>query len=135
MRQHPEDYDEPADPDVGHAEYLKKSGQMKSFDDASQKQEIIDEEDGFEEYGGEIGDRYQDGEGNQFTVRDKVKGGVTLQGQGGEKEIATRDIQFLKKLSEEELVEIARQVLSKRGLNESMTKKEASEILVRHLIK
>jgi len=135
MRQHPEDYEEPQDPDVGHAEYLKKSGQMKSFDDASGKEELIDEEDGFEEYAGDIGDRYQDGEGNQFTVRDKVKGGVTLQGQGGESEIATSDIKFLKKLSEEELVEIARQVLNKRGLNESMTKKEATQILIRHYIK
>jgi len=58
----------------------------------------LTEEDGMEEYQGDIGDRYADGDGNQFTVRDKTQGGVTLQGQGGEKEIATRDIQFLKKL-------------------------------------
>lgn len=63
----------------------------------------INEDDGMEEYQGDIGDRYQDGEGNQFSVRNKVKGGVSLQGQGGEKEIATSDIQFLKKLSEEKL--------------------------------
>ena len=60
----------------------------------------LEEEEDMDEYTGEIGDRYGDGEGNQFTVRNKVNGGVTLQGQGGEKEIATRDIQFLKKLSE-----------------------------------
>jgi len=103
------------------------------------------EEDGFDEYAGEIGDRYQDGEGNQFTVRDKVNGGVTLQGQGGEKEIATRDIGFLKKLSEEKVVKkeiiteeqikTARQALNKRGLNEGMTKKEAVRILIKHNIR
>ena len=116
MRQNPEDYE---DAPTGEEE----------------KEEIIDEEDGFEEYAGEIGDRYQDAENNQFTVRDKVKGGVTLQGQGGEKEIATNDIQFLKKLSEEEIVEMARQALNKRGLNEGMTKKEAVQILIKHNIK
>ena len=73
------------------AEYYKQ-------DQGTGEEEIIDEEEGFEEYQGEIGDRYQDGEGNQFTVRDKVKGGVTLQGQGGESEIATSDIKYLKKL-------------------------------------
>ena len=103
------------------------------------------EEDGFDEYAGDIGDRYQDGEGNQFTVRDKVNGGVTLQGQGGEKEIATRDIGFLKKLSEEKVVKkeiiteeqikTARQALNKRGLNEGMTKKEAVRILIKHNIR
>jgi len=78
-----------------------KQDQEKEVGGEEEKEEIIDEEDGMEEYTGEVGDRYQDGEGNQFTVRDMVKGGVTLQGQGGDKEIATRDIQFLKKLSEE----------------------------------
>ena len=29
------DYEEPTDPDVGHYEYLKKSNQLKSFDDDS----------------------------------------------------------------------------------------------------
>ena len=105
----------------------------------------ITEEEGFEEYQGKIGDSYQDAEGNQFTVRDKVKGGVTLQGQGGESEIATRDIKFLKKLSEakeekkeiitEEQVKLARQALNKRGLTEGMTKKEAVQILIKHNIK
>lgn len=103
------------------------------------------EEDGMEEYQGEIGDRYQDGEGNQFTVRNKVNGGVTLQGQGGEKEIATRDIQFLKNLSEaktekknlitEEQVRIARQTIGKRGSGTGMTKEEAVKLLIRHNIK
>ena len=45
-----------------------------------------------------MGDRYADAEGNEFTVTGKVNGGVTLKGQGGEKEIATNDIQFMKKL-------------------------------------
>jgi len=113
-----------------------------AFDDTSS---TIAEEDGMDEYQGEIGDRYQDGDGNQFTVRQKVNGGVTLQGQGGEKEIATRDIQFLKKLGEgkkvkkevitEEQVKMARQALNKRGLNEGMTKKEAVQILIKHNIK
>lgn len=90
MEQNPEDYE-------GGEEHPLDGVMDKKVDD---REEIIDEEDGFEEYAGEIGDRYQDAENNQFTVRDKVKGGVTLQGQGGEKEIATNDIQFLKKLSE-----------------------------------
>ena len=126
---------EPADPDVGHADYLKKSGQMKSFDDASQKQEIIDEEGGFDEYAGDVGDRYEDANNNQFTVRDKVEGGVTLQGQGGEKEIATSDLQFLKKLSESEQIDLARQVLKNRRLDEGMTKKLAVQVLIKHNIK
>ena len=99
------------------------------------KQNSLAEEEGFEEYQGEVGDRYRDGEGNDFTVRDKVKGGVTLQGQGGEKEIANQDIGFLKKLSEGEVIEMARQALNKRGLNESMTRKEAVQILIKHNIK
>ena len=108
-------------------------------------EELIDEEDGFEEYAGEIGDRYQDGEGNQFTVRDKVKGGVTLQGQGGESEIATSDIKYLKKLSEakvekkeiitEEQIKTARQVLKDRDFSNGMTKKEAVQLLIKHNIK
>ena len=105
----------------------------------------ITEEDGMDEYQGEIGDQFQDGDGNQFSVRNKVKGGVTLQGQGGEKEIATRDIQFLKKLGEskkvkkniitEEQVRIARQTIGKRGSGTGMTKEEAVKLLIRHNIK
>ncbi len=60
----------------------------------------MDEEVGFEEYTGNLGDRYADAEGNEFAVHNKVKGGVTLKGQSGDKEIATRDLQFMKKLSE-----------------------------------
>jgi len=53
------------------------------------------------DYQGEIGDRYQDGKGNQLTVKDEIDGGVTLQGQEGDSEIATQDIQYLKPISEE----------------------------------
>jgi len=130
-----QEIEEPQDPDVGHADYLKQTGQMKSFDDASQKQEIIDEEGNFDEYAGEIGDRYEDANNNQFTVRDKVEGGVTLQGQGGEKEVATQDLQFLKKLSESQQIDLARQVLKNRRLNEGMTKKMAVQVLIKHNIK
>lgn len=55
------------------------------------------EEEGFTEYMGDVGDRYRDANDNEFTVRNKVKGGVTLQGQAGEKEVATSDLLFLKK--------------------------------------
>lgn len=98
-------------------------------------------------YQGDVGDRYQDGEGNQLTVRDTENndGGVSLQGQGGEKEIATSDIQFLKKLGEEKVVEkeiiteeqikTARLVLKNRGISDGMTKKEAVQTLIKHNIK
>lgn len=58
---------------------------------------MSEDSDDFEEYLGDIGDRYQDANNNDFTVRDKVKGGVTLQGQGGEKEVSTSDLHFMKK--------------------------------------
>ena len=145
MRQHPEDYEgnehplaDVLDSDGTEEDLSKQNTGAKSVNKA------LEEEDGFDEYTGEIGDRYADGEGNQFTVRDKVKGGVTLQGQRGEKEIATRDIQFLKKLSEEkvegkeviteEQVKTARFVLKNR-ITEGMTKKEAVQILIKHNIK
>ncbi len=54
-----------------------------------------------EEYTGDIGDRYQDAEGNQYTVRGKNNDSVRIQGQEGEREIDTSDIQLLKKISEE----------------------------------
>lgn len=114
---------------------ISRSNDFNTFINIIKDFETITEEQDFEEYQGQIGDRYQDAENNQFTVRDKVKGGVTLQGQGGEKEIGTNDLQFLKKLSEEEVVEMARQALNKRGLNEGMTKKEAVQILIKHNIK
>lgn len=103
------------------------------------------EEEGYEEYQGDIGDRYQDGEGNQFTVSNKVKGGVDLRGQGGEKQIATSDIQFLKKLGEgkkskkniinEEELKTAKLVLKDRNFSTEMTKKEAVQILIKHNIR
>lgn len=130
-------------------EYFDKEDREQNpedYDDNENSDEIvgITEEDGMEEYQGNMGDRYQDAEGNQFTVRNKVKGGVTLQGQGGEKEIGTSDLSFLKKLSEgktqkevitEEQIKMARQALNKRGLTEGMTKKEAVQILIKHNIK
>lgn len=107
--------------------------------------DIIGEDDGMEEYTGDIGDRYEDANNNQFTVRNKVKGGVTLQGQGGEKEIGTSDLQFMKKLGEDKVVEkeiiteeqisMARQVLKNRGFADGMTKKEAVQLLIKHNIK
>jgi hypothetical protein len=60
----------------------------------------VDEEIGYEEYNGNIGDRYADADGNEFAVRNKVKGGITLKGQGGEKEIATSSLGLMKKLNE-----------------------------------
>ena len=52
------------------------------------------------EYKGKIGDRYVDKDGNEFVVRGKVKGGVTIKGQGGEKEIDTNSLLKMKKLNE-----------------------------------
>jgi len=130
-----QEVEEPADPDVGHAEYLKKSGQMKSFDDASQKEEIVDEyvDMGMEEYQGEVGDRYRDEEGNEFSVSEKTKGGVILRGYGGSKEVATSELKFMEKLNED--VELARAVLKNRRLDEGMTKENAVKLLIRHNIK
>lgn len=132
------------DSDGTEEDLSKQNTGAKGVNQALEGQNIAEEED-FDEYQGDIGDRYQDGEGNQFTVRNKVTGGVTLQGQGGEKEIATRDIQFLKKISEEKVVEkeiiteeqvkLARQVLNNRELNEGMSKKEAVQVLIKHNIK
>jgi len=121
--------------------YLNQTGTIPYHD--MYGDDMLDED--FEEYTGEIGDRYEDANNNQFTVRDKVKGGVTLQGQSGEKEVATSDLQFLKKLGEskevkkeiitEEQVKLARQALNNRGLKEGMSKKEAVQILIKHNIK
>lgn len=58
----------------------------------------LDEEFGYEEYQGNVGDRYEDSEKNTFTVSDKVKGGVGLRGTGGSKEVATSDLLKMKKL-------------------------------------
>jgi hypothetical protein len=62
--------------------------------------DTMDEEIGFEDYKGTMGDKYADAEGNEFAVSNKVKGGVSLKGQGGEKEVATGDLDLMKKLSE-----------------------------------
>lgn len=109
--------------------------------------QIVDDEvddSGLEEYTGNVGDKYQDAEGNDFTVTNKTKGGVGLRGAAGDKEIATRDLQFMKKLSEskeskivitEELIKTARQALNNRGVGDGMTKKEAVQILIKHNIK
>ena len=144
MRQNPDDYDRDEDETQDH---IPSEDEIEAFknDRPDFKEKNLTEEDGFEEYQGNIGDRYEDAEGNQFTVRDKVKGGVTLQGQGGEKETDTGSLSFMKKLSEgktekkeiitEEQVKMARQALNKRGLTEGMTKKEAVQILIRHNIK
>jgi hypothetical protein len=58
----------------------------------------LDEEFGYEEYQGNIGDRYEDSEKNTFTVSDKTKGGVGLRGTGGSKQVATSDLLKMKKL-------------------------------------
>lgn len=62
--------------------------------------DTMNENIGFEEYKGNVGDKYGDAEGNEFAVNNKVKGGVSLKGQGGEKEVATGDLDLMKKLSE-----------------------------------
>jgi len=119
-----------------------KPQNVNDYIGSQDEKEELDEEEGMDEYQGEIGDRYEDANNNQFTVRNKVKGGVTLQGRGGEKEVATSDLQFLKKLSEEKIeqkeviteeqVKMARQALNKRGLTEGITKKEAVQILIKY---
>jgi len=83
------------------------------------------------EYQGDVGDRFQDADGNQLVVNDtdNNEGGVGLQSQEGDKEIATQDLQYLKKLNE------AKQVLKNRGFDIEMTKKEAVQVLIEHNIK
>ena len=105
----------------------------------------IDEDDNYEEYQGNVGDRYEDANGNEFSVDGKVKGGVTLRGQGGTKETDTRSLGFMRKLTEEknddkplineEEIKTARQVLNNRGFNDGMSKKEAVQILIKNNIK
>ena len=55
---------------------------------------------GYEEYQGDIGDRYVDDEGNEFVVREKVKGGVVLKSLSGEIEVATNDLDSMKRVNE-----------------------------------
>jgi hypothetical protein len=105
----------------------------------------LKEEVGFEEYKGNVGDKYADAEGNEFVVSNKVKGGVSLKGQRGEKEIATKDLQFMKKLNEEnerinniiteEQIKTAKLTLSNRNIPTGMTKKEAVQILMNNNLK
>jgi len=63
--------------------------------------DYTNEEEDLTDYQGDTGDRYQDGNGNQLTVKREIEGGVTLQSQDGDKDITTQDIQYLKPLSEE----------------------------------
>lgn len=117
--------------------------------------EAVEEEIGYEEYTGAMGDKYVDAEGNEFTVANKVKGGVTLKGDRGEKEIATSDLQFMKKLNEmgaskeDEIkqndpatwhqIQIAKKTLRMPdemvGVMGGMTKEEAKDVLRKHNIK
>jgi len=105
--------------------------------------EPVQEEIGHEEYKGAMGDKYADAEGNEFSVANKVNGGVSLRGQGGEKEVATGDLTLMKKLGEskeskqvitEELIKVAKNALNKRG-GTSMAKKEAVRLLILHNVK
>lgn len=104
----------------------------------------VQEEIGMKDYKGGIGDKYADAEGNEFSVSNKVKGGVSLRGQGGEKEVATGDLTLMKKLSEskeakplitEEQIKIARRTLSKSKVSTGMSKKDAVQILIKNNIK
>lgn len=95
------------------------------------------------EYQGDIGDRYEDANNNQFTVSKKTNGGVGLRGNEGEKEIESGGLEFMKKLEEnknkkiitEQQIKIARKVLKDRGFDDKMTKKEAIQLLILHNIK
>jgi hypothetical protein len=109
-----------------------------------EKPKEVAEEAGFEEYTGNIGDRYADEDGNEFVVHDKVKGGVTLKTQSGEIEVATSDLKFYKKLNEgetikkiitEEQIKTAKRTLSNSKVPTGMTKKEAVQILMNNNLK
>jgi hypothetical protein len=106
--------------------------------------ELGEAEAGFEEYQGNIGDRYADEDGNEFVVHNKVKGGVTLKTQSGEIEVATSDLKFYKKLNEgetpkkiitEEQIKTAKRTLSNSKVPTGMTKKEAVQILMNNNLK
>jgi len=125
---------------------------MGSPAEFAKKMVKVQEEIGMVDYKGNIGDRYSDAEGNEFAVNNKVKGGVTLKGQSGDKEIATNDLQFMKKLGESteaddrvmkrkdpatwNQIQIARKTLkmpdAMAGVMGGMTKKEAAKILMLH---
>ena len=78
-------------------------GERPNFNQHGEFTGLSEEEADLNDYQGEIGDRYQDGKGNQLTVKDTddVDNAVTLQSNDGDKEIATQDIQYLKALEEE----------------------------------
>jgi hypothetical protein len=107
--------------------------------------EVVQEEIGMEDYNGKMGDKYADAEGNEFSVSNKVKGGVSLRGQGGEKEVATGDLTLMKKLGEatdpitQKQIQIAKKTLkmpdAMAGVMGGMTKKEAVQLLIKHNIK
>lgn len=124
------------------SEDMRANPQEYGMDDEPENDEPISETDDYEEYQGEVGDRFEDAEGNQFTVSNKVQGGVSLRGQGGEKETDTGSLSFMKKLGEakeetkplitEAQLKVAKNVLKNRS-NE-LTKKEAVRILMLHNI-
>lgn len=111
---------------------VKRTLEMLKVPEVNELNNVVDAD----EYQGNVGDRYQDAEGNKLLVNDKETntGGVGLQSQEGEKEIATQDLQYLKKLNEQE-IKTAKQVLKNRGFGSKMTKKEAVHILIEHNIK
>ena len=140
MRNHPEDYE--GDTQHPLSDVLDSDGTEEdlSKQNVGEKginmSEIQDREE--MEYPGEIGDRYEDAENNNYTVKDKGVGDgeVTLQGHEGEQEITTQDLQYLKKLGESrERIELAKNVMRKKVITEGMSKKEAALILVNHYIK
>lgn len=107
--------------------------------------ETVQEEIGMEDYKGKMGDKYADAQGNEFAVSNKVNGGVSLKGQGGEKEVATGDLTLMKKLGEatdpiaRKQIDIAKKTLkmpdAMAGVMGGMTKKEAVQLLIKHNIK
>ena len=90
-----EEYGEPSPEDL-YGDVTVSHGERKPYGGL-----LGEEEEDLTDYQGEVGDRYQDGKGNQLTVKDDIEGGVKLQGQDGESEIATQDIKYLKQLEEE----------------------------------
>jgi len=152
MKQNPEEHgEESQDPETGHDEYLKQSGQMKSFDIKEARDEFP--------VGTKV--RISDGSGvdsNKTGIvvsRSEVKTdgrGVPVNVQGAYKPVDwSREVAIklddgnlitmfknrVHALDEKlyENVELARQVLKNRRLNEGMTKTDAVQLLIRHNIK
>lgn len=85
----------------------------------SKQEAPVKEEFGYEKYKGNIGDRYVDSEGNEFVVNGKVKGGVSLRGQGGEIEKSTSDLLKMKKIDKKNnLTEMWKEKLQKNYDND-----------------